>query len=336
MAERTLVCAVNWLGDGVMSLPAIQAFRLRFPGRHLAVLAKRRVEAFWRLHPAVDEVLAFDGSAAGTLRAARDVRRGGFRDAWVLPNSFRSALIPFLAGVPVRAGAAGHARRPLLNRVVNVSAAAGRHQAWEYAAILGVADLETLDPPRLRIPQEAAAGARRLLGSRPERPRVGLIPGAARGPSKRWPAPHFADLGRRLGAAGYEVLVLGAPPEAGLCAEVAAGVGAPAVNLAGRTSLAELAAVLALCHVAIANDSGGMHLAAAVGTPVVGIFGLTDPAKTGPLGPGHRVVSPPGARGRRDIARRSSRAAACLRGLSPDAVFGAAMEILNAEPPAHG
>jgi heptosyltransferase-2 len=162
------------------------------------------------------------------------------------------------------------------------------------------------------------------------RPLVGLIPGAARGPSKRWPAEHFAEIGKRLAEdRGASLLIFGAPSEFELCGSVAKRVGTRAQNYAGKTSLPEWAALLKSCDLVVCNDSGGMHLASALGTPVVAVYGMTDPAKTGPLGANARVIQDEGARAR-DIAQDSAEAEKRLAALAPARVYDAAANALAA------
>jgi len=152
----------------------------------------------------------------------------------------------------------------------------------------------------------------------------------ARGPAKQWPAASFSATGRRLAhAAGARIVVLGTAGETALCRAVAADIGPAAISLAGRTTLPELAAVLGRAACAICNDSGGMHLAAVMGTPVVAIYGLTNPAKTGPLGRGHRILTAPAGVRTRDVARDSAQARAALAAVSADAVADAALATLG-------
>jgi lipopolysaccharide heptosyltransferase II len=172
--------------------------------------------------------------------------------------------------------------------------------------------------------------ARRQLTWDAAAPCIGLLPGAARGPSKRWPAERFAEVGRRLASErGLRIAVFGSAGEAAICREVADGIGGAAACLAGRTSLPELTALLAGCRAVVSNDSGGMHLAAAAGTPVVAIFGLTDPAVTGPIGAAHRVVAAAGVTRARAIPRHSEEAERALRSVTADEVFAAVVAALG-------
>ena len=338
-SSDTLICGPNWLGDSIMSIPAIALLKRQAGVERIVVAVKRGVAPLWEMVPCVDEVLAFESSLRGTFQAAGAVRRRGTMQAFVLPNSLRSATIPFLAHVPRRVGVRGHQRAWMLTDVVPVVEEPGRvHQSWEYVRILGVSDAVpeatghaglTPELPALDVPTAARERAFAMLGTG-EDALVALLPGAARGSSKRWPSQHFEALGRMLAKDGFRPVVCGAPAEAELGAAVAGGIGAPAVNLAGRTTLMELAALLALSRAVVSNDSGGMHLATAVGTPVVAVFGLTDPTKTGPMGTAHRVVAAEGVVHARDIERHSRLASEALLRIEPSRVYEAASTVLAA------
>ena len=333
MAVNVLVCGVNWLGDSIMAMPALQEFKRRHPLSSITMLTRDRLTPLWEMHPAVARSIGYTASVTGTLKAARAVRAGHFRCAYIFANSFRSGLIPLLAGVPERSGVRGHRPDWLLSRVIPPGATSGHeHQLWEYFRIMELGE-EDLVPenPHLSIPPAAMDEARRRVGPVDRLAVIGLVPGAARGPSKQWPEEHFAAAGRRLAeTTGARLLVFGTREEAALCARVTAGIGPAATDLSGSTSLGGLAALLACCRVVIANDSGGMHLAAAVGSRVVAIFGRTDPVKTGPIGSGHRVMALSGVRRSRDIERDSREACEALRAITPDAVCEAAAALLAA------
>jgi heptosyltransferase II len=320
--------APSWIGDTVMAWPAAQAWRRARPDVRMLVLAKPAPAALWRLHAAPDDVWTLAPGWRGVWRAARAARAAGVRHAWVLPHSFRSALIPWLARIPERIGPPGHARDALLTRVVDVAPPAGRHQSLEPFALLGL-DPAAQEPPHLVVPEAARARAEAWWGPRAaSAPRVAVMPGAARGASKCWPAERFVETARRLAAAGARIAVCGGAEEAEAARRMADAAGAAAIDLTGRTTLAEWAAVLAACDVAVANDSGGMHLAAAAGRPVVAIFGRTDPEVTGPLGEGHRILQAPGPRGR-DIARTDAEAARRLAAIGVEQVVAAVMDVLR-------
>jgi heptosyltransferase-2 len=313
---------VNWIGDAVMSMPALQAWRARHPAVRLTMLVKPSLAPLWRMHGAPDEVVAILPGSAGAIRTGLSMRARRFDAAYVLPHSFRSAWIAAWSGASVRVGLPGLARSLLGLRVVRPRLEPGRrHQQYEYLdLLLGPGAGVTPEAPRLRIPADAAAAAARLTEGLPPGPRVAVMPGAARGPSKRWPADRFVAVSRGLAAGGCTVVALGAPSERDECAAVAAAAGARGLSLAGRTDIPQWAAVLASCRLAVSNDSGGMHLAAAAGVPVVAVFGRTDPDRTGPIGPACDVVQAPGTRSR-DIGRHDHGAERMLRAVSVDDVM---------------
>ncbi len=328
--NRILICGVNWIGDSVMSMPALHAFRKANPAAHITMLVKPGLVPLWKLDAVFDSILQLHEGLAGTFKTAAAVRGLRFDKAYILPHSFRSAVIPWLAGVPVRIGMPGHFRDFMLTEVVWPLERPGRsHQAYEYLDLLlpsaGEAPLETLHLP---LPAEALAAAGKRIAAATE-PRVALIPGAARGPSKQWPREHFIALGRMLSEQRKcGIVVLGISREAALCEEVAKGIGPSALNLAGHTGLAEWIATLKACDLVVANDSGGMHLAAAVGTPLVALYGITDPSKTGPLGRICRVLQNSDVR-TRDIPRDSPEARASLAAIHPEQAYDAAVSCLD-------
>jgi heptosyltransferase II len=328
-SERILICGVNWIGDSVMSMPALHAFRKANPSAHITILVKPALVPLWKLDAVFDGILQLRPGILGTLKASAAVRRLRFDKVFILPHSFRSAVVPWLAGVPVRVGMPGHWRDFMLTEVVWPLQRPGRfHQAYEYLELLTptAADAELL-PPHLELPADALAAAQARIAPAAE-PRVALIPGAARGPAKQWPREHFIELGRMLAEKKKcGIVVLGISREAALCEEVAKGIGPSAINLAGHTGLAEWIATLKACDLVVANDSGGMHLAAAVGTPVVALYGITDPSKTGPLGKVCRVLQNSDVRAR-DIPRDSPEARASLAAIHPDQAYSAAIECL--------
>lgn len=328
MSGRILICGLNWIGDSLMAFPALQALRRRLPDARLAALVKPPLAPLWAMHPAGLEVLTYTATSRGTFAHGRALRAAGFTACYVLPNSFRSAWLPFLAHIPERIGrATGPLRDWLLTRAVPPPPGPPRHQQFEYFDLLAPEAAGHPEPPRLALPPDAEAAADALLDGLPA-PRVALLPGAARGPAKRWPAAHFIEAGRRLAADGAGIAVFGAAGERPLCAEVAAGIGSAARDLAGRTPLPVWAAALARCNAVICNDSGGMHLAAAVGAPLVAVYGRTDPARTGPLG-GRATILQDSAVRARDIARDSAEAQNALAAIAPARVYEAARALLR-------
>lgn len=329
-AERLLVVSLSWLGDCVMAMPALAALRCRQPGARITVLAKPAVAPLWRLFGGVDEVIVLKRGWSGTRESVQEVRTAGFDFAYILPKSFRAAWIPFLARVPGRRGMPGHGRDWMLTETARLSAeAVAGHQSLEIADVLQVPHTALAEPPFLTVPADGSAEARAWLVRRwggAGGSVVAFFPGAAYGPAKRWPVRHFIEAGRRLVAdAGAHILVLGSDGDRAICAEVAAGIGAAAVNRAGETNFGELVALLSCCRAVLANDSGGMHLAAGLGVPVVGIFGLTDPVKTAPVGCRAHWLAAEGVRHTRDVPRDSAAARAAMESIPVVRVVSALM-----------
>lgn len=311
--ERILIVGLNWIGDAIMSMPAIQACRAENPAAHISILVKPYLEPLWEMHPAIDGILCLQGMAdtVGRINAL------DFDKAFILPNSFRSALIPFASGIRSRIGMRGQLRRLMLTKVVPVAAG---HQSNEYFPIMAPKSVELVkEYPELNVPDMDFRG----LGEY-----AVLMPGAARGASKMWPLGHFEELALRItNATNLNIVFAGGKGDAPACDDLAAKLGARASSLAGETGLKEWAALLKRSRIAVANDSGGMHLAAAVGTPVVGIYGTTDPDKTGPLARRFRVIQNSEVKAR-NIARDSGLARQALASISPEQVYAAVEELL--------
>jgi len=298
--EALLVYAPSWIGDAVMSLAATRSLAAAYPEARLAVLARPWVAELYSGCEAVGEVLLYDREGVhrgprGFFRAARQIRERGFDLALLFPNAFRAAALVFAAGIPERWGYATDGRGSLLTRPVPPAPRPfGRHQVFYYLDLLHALEIPAGPPDAgLALPEALKERARRLLaeqGCRPGDCLVGLHPGATNGPAKRWFTDRYAALGERFAQSlGARVVVLAGPAETELAAEVAAGVGAPIV-LAGATGLGDLMGVMGALSLFISNDSGPMHLAAALGVPTIGIFGPTDERETGPRGRAVRVV----------------------------------------------
>lgn len=322
MNSSVLIVSTNWIGDAVMGMPALQLFRAEHPDAGITMLTNPGLKALWQMHPAVDSVQTMEKP----FPTARKLRTMQYDRAYVFPNSFRSAFVPWLAGIPRRIGLHGHWRRLLLTEIVSTPEG---HQQLEYRNILGVQG--DLPAPRLVVPEESLQALKKKLDDLlPEKgmPLVVLLPGAARGPSKRWPTEHFIELAKKLRTSMDAVVVLGGgPDDAAACADIAEQAGTGVASLAGKTTIPEWAALLKMSDCVVSNDSGGMHLATAVGTPVAGIYGLTDPAKTGPLGTS-RVLQKSTTRNR-DIARTSEEAIQALASITPDEAHAAVCGLME-------
>ena len=304
---KVLVRATNWLGDAVMSLPAVRAMRQVFPDARLAVVARPWVADLYAGETAIDQVIIY-GMHKG-LRAKREfaaqLREQSFECAILLQNAFDAALMAWMARIPVRIGYNRDARGLLLTRAVAVPERGEipRHERFYYlellrrAGLIGRHDYVHWGLAAIQldgIETARNAGARRLAALGIAGDVVGISPGAAYGNAKRWLPERFAETAARLCCApASPVLVFGSSAERALCEQVVAALRRLHVdsrNLAGETSLREFIELAAACRLFLTNDSGAMHVASALGVPTVAVFGATDDATTGPAGPHARVV----------------------------------------------
>ncbi len=313
---RTVVIGPSWLGDCVMALPALQRYAEAREGV-VDVVAKPAVTRIWEMSDAVGKVIELKSGNGGMREVIAQIRAGEYEKAIVLPNSWRTGLLPLLGGVRVRRGAPGHARGWMLTELV-LKHSPG-HQSLEMASLFGVDPVE-LPAPALACGEDEGKRVLARLKIDATGPVIAVIPGAARGPAKRWPSDRFESIVRGARTElGATVVLCGTSAERALCSKLA--FSPDVVNAAGKTSLRELACLLSRCTAVVCNDSGGMHLAAAMGAPVVAIFGLTDPSRTGPLGAGHRLVVAKGVTHDRRIGRDDEVARAALASISESQVL---------------
>jgi heptosyltransferase II len=298
---RILIRAVNWLGDAVMTTPAIGALRESFPDAKLVLLATPLVAQLFAGHPWLDQVLVYDrkgrhAGVLGRLKLARELRRERFDLAVLLPNSFDSALIAFLAGVPRRLGFNTDGRGMLLSHPVRRSEAVlAGHQTGYYLGLLAPFAIGMERPRQLLYTsaQEDAecAGLLSAAGVLAADDLIGINPGATYGSAKRWRPERFAQVADQLAARrGGKVVLFGGPDEVGIATEIEAAMQVPCLNLAGKTTVRSMMALIKRCNLFITNDSGPMHIAAAFGVPLVAVFGSTDHTTTFPLGDRAQVV----------------------------------------------
>ena len=284
---RILIRATNWLGDSVISAPAVRAIKHGRPDAHLTIAAPAKIAQVWKLVPEVDEVLAIPHRSLGaTVSLIR--RQPAFDVAILLPNSLRSALEAWLAGIPRRVGYRGHWRAWLLNQIVPDRDKRGpiEHQINHYLHIaqhLGT-DVGTMRPSSLPAPARAAKSSEALL-------KIGLCPGAEYGPAKRWLPERFAEVAAAVAAQQQVQWVLfGTDSDKEVGQLIASRLGDNCVNRIGATTLEQLIAELQECRALLTNDTGTMHLATLLDVPVVAVFGSTEHRLTGPLGDGHIVI----------------------------------------------
>lgn len=341
--------APNWLGDIVMALPALAAVRAHFQDAALAVAVPAALAPIFTAVAGVDETLALPRTLRGEIGA---LGGGRFDAALLLPNSFRAAWVAWRAGIPERWGYRAEGRRMLLTRAVARPARRGlgrrrgpnarRHHADYYLDLVRRLGIEV--PPGVRAaltpsPAIVARGQALLVahGAAVTRPLVAFAPGAAYGHAKRWPAPYYAELAVTLWQKRrIQTVLVGSDADRDaalaiesrvLSATSPADGTVPLVNLVGRTDLSALLGVLGTCRLVVANDSGAMHVAAALGVPVVALFGPTDERVTAPLGP-HEVLTNP-VWCRPCLLRECPIDHRCLRGLGVETVWAAVARRLD-------
>ncbi len=322
-----VVVAPNWLGDCVMALPVLRAMKRARPEQGLTVLARRGAAALFRAEGSADAVL----ERTGLLGDARRLRAGRFAEAWLLPNSLRSAIAPWLAGIPVRIGYDTDHRGPLLTHAPRPGSRT-EHQLRDYDALLQSRGIEPdLAAPRLPVTAKAldrAASSLEAAGVDRDEPLALLAPGAAFGWTKRWPPERYGALGDLLTASGLAGAIVIGPGEEALGAAVAAAARARLPVLGADLDPLELAALFSFARVVVSNDSGPMHLAAAVGVPVVAFFGPTDPGRTAPTGSPSRILdryvfcSP-------CFLKQCPYGHECMREITPEDALQAVDEVLN-------
>ncbi len=331
----TVIRSPNWIGDGVMSLPAIRAYKDRFPGERLAVLAKGYLADIYLNIPEIDEIIPIPDrwSARAYFSCVRELRKKRFSRGILFTNSFSSALFFRLAGVPHSAGYGRDLRGGLLHERVPAPGPYAHHQDY-YLGIVGHLagdEIRGAFPATLVVTAAERERADRWLaeqGIRPGTPLLAVSPAAAYGSAKAWPPERFREVIRRWGEShpGAAVLLLGTAGERRGIAAVAAGLPGRVLNLAGSLSLRRSIAVLSRCRLFIGNDSGLMHIAAALGVPLVAVFGPTEPGRTAPLARRYRLLHR-GADCAPCRRRRCPTDHRCMTAIGADEVLAAAGEL---------
>ncbi|HEY4817179.1 MAG TPA: lipopolysaccharide heptosyltransferase II [Candidatus Acidoferrum sp.] len=347
---KILVRATNWVGDAIMALPALRAVRARFLDATIAIVARPYVADIYRGQKICDELISYDpkgtkAGLSGRQRLDQDLRAQKFDVALLLQNAFDAAWLAWRAGIPERIGYARDGRNLLLTKKIAVPKPGQipPHEQFYYLELLRRAGwidslpnesfvrLEVTQEQRLRAEQTLAAS-----GARQKVPRIAIGAGASYGSAKCWPPDRFADFVNHFrGHTDAEVILFGTPSEHTVSDAIAAGIKGPSISLVGKTAIADLPALLARCHLFVGNDSGAMHVAAAVGLPVVAIFGPTDPHGTAPITPRCTVVrekpycSP-------CFLRRCPIDHRCMTSITPESVEAAARASLRATEVASG
>jgi heptosyltransferase-2 len=307
--QKILVRATNWVGDAVMSIPALQALRASFPAAHIAILAKPWVAGLYGREPFCDELIPYEAppgvrGLGEKWQIAAALRRRRFDCAVLLQNAFEAAAVARAAGIPERIGYRRDGRAWLLTRAVPLPRPGEipRHQRFYYLELLKRAELISCDADdgEIRLSGASAAaeqGCARFRNEDIVGPVIGVSPGAAYGGAKRWLPERFGEaailVARERNAA---IAIFGSKDERDVCSLVQQTIevaGLRSINFAGTTALAEFIELAAACEVYLTNDSGPMHIASALGVPTVAIFGATDEIATGPTGGHSRVVRKP-------------------------------------------
>jgi len=311
-SKRILIRGVNWIGDAVLTLPAIQSIRRSFPDSHIALLVKPWVSGLFKENRDIDEIILYDDchrGISGRIRLSRELRKKKFDTAILLQNAFDAALITWLAGIPKRIGYKRDGRGLLLTDAVSIKPEIlEQHQVHYYLDLLNSAGIKTsVTEPYISISETERTWARNHLSScfsDSTTPLIGINPGAAYGSAKRWLPERFAELIIKIFTEiNGRVIIFGNESETEIANEIITEINRLKIKLkienyrsrlllmSGKTDLRELASLISECDAFITNDSGPMHMASALLVPVIAIFGSTSPVKTGPFGHIHKIIS---------------------------------------------
>lgn len=327
-----LVVSPDRISDAIMAMPAVQAYAAHYPDHIITVLARSSSWPFWHLHPIPAEVVLEEPFWGGLRRTEERVQVAGPYDrAYIMPRSFLSAWVTWRCGIPERYGLPGHLRALLMTGIVEPASRAGReHRAFEYLDLmLPDKGLSSWEPPQLQPDPESHKWMCTQMEKMP-RPWITLVPGAEGGPAKQWPASHFVALGQRLAAEKKATIwITGNEHQRTLCNGIAAAIGTAAHNLAGELDTPSWASALALSDVVVTNENGALQIAAAFDTPIVALFGITDPLITGPLTRKATILQAPSVRTQPDVPRHSAAAEAALAALTPEQAYAAVRDWLN-------
>lgn len=299
---KALIVAPSWIGDTVLAQPLFMRLHEHLPGLQLDVLAPRWVAPVLERMPEISRVIDSpfahgDLSLQARHRLARQLAQAGYQRAYILPNSIKSALIPFFAGIPERIGFLGESRYGLINRRHTLDKIALPQMAERFAQLAeapGAPLSRPLPLPRMASSsaQQAATLAALAIEEQPQKLAV-FCPGAEYGPAKRWPARHFSTLANELAVRGYTIWLLGSPKDRAIGDEIVALAkpGHALKNLCGATSLPQAIDLIAGADFVVCNDSGLMHVAAALDRPLIAVYGSSSPGFTPPLSKQAQIIS---------------------------------------------
>jgi heptosyltransferase-2 len=337
--KRLIIRSTNWIGDAVMTTPAIRAIRKNFPNAKISILAKPWVTPVFESSPYIDNILIYGDAGkhkglSGKLRLARELKQYRFDAAILLQNAFEAALITFFAGIPCRIGYNTDARSFLLTHSVQCTPQIKKiHQTGYYLGILQGIGLKPdglgLDLVVNKKYQKRAAEIMEEHGVSGTNRLVGINPSATFGPAKQWFPERYAALSDRIHEVfGADILVFGGPGDRELGRKISKMMKYPPVDLSGKTDLGEAIALINMCNLFVTNDSGLMHVAAALDIPLIAIFGSTNPVTTGPKGPNSKIVRVPIKCSPCLKPKCPEGHLKCMNEIDVDMVFNVAKEIL--------
>lgn len=288
---KILVVAPSWIGDTVLAQPLFRLLHARHPGLALDVIGPPWTLPLLRRMPEIRHAAAHNFAHGEfklreRFRLGRALARERYDQAIILPNTLKSAFVALFAGIPRRTGYRGESRWLVLNDLRHLDEQALPQIAQRYAALgldAGAPLPSELPPPHLTAEPQAIAATRARLGLGDTKAAVAFCPGAEYGPAKRWPAPYFAELARKLAAEGHPVWLIGSANDAAVGETIERLAPGAAVNLCGKTGLDEAMDLLAAARLVITNDTGLMHIAAALGTPLLALYGSSTPTFTPPM-----------------------------------------------------
>lgn len=334
--KKILIRSTNWIGDAIMTTPAVRTIRENFPGARISVLVKPWVADVFSASPHVDEVIPYlknkeHRGPAGMWRLGRELAAQGFDLAILLQNAFEAAVIANLAGIPHRAGYTTDGRGLLLTHGVRLPRERKKiHQVHYYQGLMQDLGLRCgPDELFLHLSPDVTTWADAFISELGNRPVIGLNPGAAYGPAKRWPAEKYGALAKRLHQEmGATILVFGTQADAAAAGVIKEFASGHVRDLTGGTSLAQAMALIRACDLFVTNDSGLMHVAAALKTPLVAIFGSTNAVATGPFSERAKVVQ-------KDLPCRPCMKTtcrgdfACMMEIGDDEVYSAVIDLMR-------
>ncbi|KPA12260.1 ADP-heptose:LPS heptosyltransferase [Candidatus Magnetomorum sp. HK-1] len=302
--RRILIRSTNWIGDAIMTTPAVRAIRNHFPHAHITMLAKPWVVPVFANSPHVDQIISYDenlnyNGLKGKIQLINDLREQKFDTAILLQNAIEAAIIAFFSGIPMRVGFNTDGRHLLLTHPIQCTKEIKQiHQTRYYVRMLEGAGINSDGYDlELYVGNQDRQYAYQFLCSIEKNPNIkwiGINPSATYGNAKQWFPERFAQLADKI-CESYNagILIFGGPKDRDLGEKVRLMMNNPAVNLAGKTSLGQAIALIQQCHVFVTNDSGLMHIACALKTPLAAIFGSTNPITTGPIGKNTQIVQVP-------------------------------------------